>query len=103
MAARPQHSESSQEFRQRLELPYNRIGWAFQERPDLDSSASFVLLALAFKARENGTSTLAVETICNLTRLGRATVQRALKSGLYSPGSSALPGSLQAAGPTSTG
>ena len=79
MAARPQQSESPQEFRQKLELPYNRIGWAFQERPDLDSSASFVLLALAFKAREGGTSTLAVETVCRLTRLGRATVQRALK------------------------
>ena len=89
MAARPQQSESPQEFRQKLELPYNRMGWAFQERPDLDSSASFVLLALAFKAREGGTSTLAVETVCRLTRLGRATVQRALKrlvlAGLITP------------------
>ena len=79
MAARPQQSESPQEFRQRLELPYNRIGWAFEERPDLDSSASFVLLTLAFKARENGTSTLAVETICKLTRYSRPTVRAALK------------------------
>ena len=37
MAARPQRSESPQEYRQKLELPYNRMGWAFQERPDLDS------------------------------------------------------------------
>ena len=79
MAAKPQYSETPREFRQRLELPHNRIGWAFQERPDLDPSASFVLLALAFKARDNGTSTLALETICRLTRLGRSTVKRALK------------------------
>ena len=79
MAAKLQHSESPQQFRERLELPYNRIGWAFEERPDLDSSASFVLLALAFKARENGTSTLAVETVCRLTRLSRPTVRAALK------------------------
>lgn len=79
MAAKPQYSETPREFRQRLEQPHNRMGWAFQERPDLDPSASFVLLALAFKARESGTSTLAVETVCRLTRLGRATVQRALK------------------------
>ena len=79
MAAKPQYSESPQQFRERLELPYNRIGWAFEERPDLDPSASFVLLALAFKARENGTSTLAVETVCRLTRLSRPTVRAALK------------------------
>ena len=79
MAAKPQHSESPHEFRERLEQPHNRIGWAFEERPDLDSSASFVLLALAFKAREGGTSTLAVETVCRLTRLSRPTVREALK------------------------
>ena len=79
MAAKPQYSESPQQFRERLELPYNRIGWAFEERPDLDPSASFVLLALAFKAREGGTSTLAVETVCKLTRYSRPTVRAALK------------------------
>ena len=79
MAARPQQSELSQEYRQRLELPYNRMGWAFEERPDLDPSATLVLLTMAFKARESGTSTLAVETICRLTRLGRSTVKRAAK------------------------
>ena len=79
MAAKPQHSESPQQFRERLEQPHNRIGWAFQHRPDLDPSASFVLLALAFKAREGGTSTLAVETICKLTRYSRPTVREALK------------------------
>ena len=79
MAARPHQSESPREFRQRLEQPHNRIGWAFQHRPDLDPSASFVLLALAFKAREGGTSTLAVETICKLTRYSRPTVREALK------------------------
>ena len=79
MAAKPQYSESPQQFRERLEQPHNRIGWAFEERPDLDSSASFVLLALAFKAREGGTSTLAVETVCRLTRLSRPTVRAALK------------------------
>ena len=66
-------------FRKTLELPYNRMGWAFEERPDLDPSATLVLLTLAFKARNGGMSTVAVETICRLTRLGRATVQRALK------------------------
>ena len=79
MAAKPQYSESPQQFRERLEQPHNRIGWAFQHRPGLDSSASFVLLALAFKAREGGTSTLAVETICKLTRYSRPTVRAALK------------------------
>ena len=79
MAARPQYSESPQQFRERLELPYNRIGWAFEERPELDSSATSVLRVLAFKAREGGTSTLAVETVCRLTRLGRSTVKRALQ------------------------
>ena len=79
MAAKPQYSESPQQFRERLELPYNRIGWAFEERPDLDSSARFVLLVLAFKPREGGASTLAVETICNLTRYSRPTVRAALK------------------------
>ena len=79
MAARPQYSESPQQFRERLELPYNRIGWAFEERPELDSSATSVLRVLAFKAREGGTSTLAVETICNLTRYSRPTVRAALK------------------------
>ena len=55
------------------------MGWAFEERPDLDPSATLVLLTMAFKARESGTSTLAVETVCRLTRLGRSTVKRAAK------------------------
>ena len=79
MTEKKQYSESSPEFRQKLELPYNRMGWAFEERPDLDPTASHILLTLAFKARNGGTSTVAVETVCRLTRLSRPTVRAALK------------------------
>ena len=74
--------------------------WAF-EQEDLDAPQKAVLLALAYKADVDAPN-VTVETVCKLTRLGRSTVQRALKR-LVLAGLVVATGNLPDAGPTGTG
>ena len=56
------------------------MGWAFEERPDLDPSATPGPAHHEPSRRGRAVRLpLAVETVCRLTRLGRSTVKRAAK------------------------